>query len=595
MNDFTITCQVNKINSKCTSTIICDKLEEFQYVLKYDDSIGSQIHAAAEMPTIESPCICLHIEHKALGIAGVWSPGSGLRRNLTGDWISASQINLSHSAPVLCFFDYNGQNRLTIALSEVSRDILSIAGIHEETGELYIDLLLSLSSIADSHLLSCRVDCRSLPFHSAVQDISKWWDTLLPDAPMPVPESSRLPMYSTWYSYHQDMTHASLCKEYEQAVKMGMKAVIIDDGWQTTDNNRGYGFCGDWEPAVPKFPDFQAHIKQIHALGMKCLLWYSVPFIGEYSSIWPRFKDMLLGFNTTLHAGILDPRYAQVREYLISTYEKAVTDWDLDGLKLDFIDSFRQYPDSPAYQEGMDFQEIQDAVYCLMIGIFRRLKDIKPDLLIEFRQTYIGPQMRRFGNILRVSDCPLSGITNRVGIADLKLTSGTTAVHSDMLMWHTDETPENVAIQLINCIFSVLQISVKLDTLSVPQRKVLEHYLDFSIRHRDILQEGDFTPENPLMLYPVIRSQKDHTCITAVYDSERIATLPQDGCLSEYWILNGYPGSSLSLSFQEEGCYDVSVFDCMGTRVTQSTQTFSGICRVPVPAGGSILLQKQGS
>lgn len=30
-----------------------------------------------------------------------------------------------------------------------------------------------------------------------------------------------------------------------------------------------------------------------------------------------------------------------MREFLISTYEKALVQWDIDGFKLDFIDSFR--------------------------------------------------------------------------------------------------------------------------------------------------------------------------------------------------------------------------------------------------------------
>ena len=147
MHNFKVTCQVNKIDAHYTTSTPSDGITEIRYELRYDASVPSQIHTAASIPTIESPCICLHIEQKALGIAGCWNPNSGLRRNLTGDWISASQINLSHSAPVLCFFDYNGQNCFTIALSEVSRDITSVAGVHEETGELYIDLMLPLSDL----------------------------------------------------------------------------------------------------------------------------------------------------------------------------------------------------------------------------------------------------------------------------------------------------------------------------------------------------------------------------------------------------------------------------------------------------------------
>lgn len=37
---------------------------------------------------------------------------------------------------------------------------------------------------------------------------------------------------------------------------------------------------------------------------------------------------------------MLDPRYPEVREFLIGIYEKALLDWDLDGFKLDFVDEF---------------------------------------------------------------------------------------------------------------------------------------------------------------------------------------------------------------------------------------------------------------
>lgn len=614
MNKFTITHQVNKLNLYCTTHTTCTDLTEHHYELVHDESVCSQITTVPQMPVADIPCICLHITAPAIGFAGIWKPDSGFCKNLTGDWSLPQHVNLSHSAPVISFFDYSGQNCFTVAFSEANRDMSYVAGIHEETGEIHIDLVLTVPQTMDGCHFTCRVDCRNLPFHTSIKEVSQWWDTLLPDKPMPVPECARLPMYSTWYSYHQDMTDESLYNEYRQAAKMGMRTVIIDDGWQTTDNGRGYGFCGDWEPAALKFPDFRSHVEKIHALGMKCLIWYSVPFVGEYSGIWTRFKNMLLSFDATLHAGVLDPRYPEVREYLISTYENAVLQWNLDGLKLDFIDSFRSpeelrpetgctscsspvsdtslFSDTPLPCAKKDFQEVQDAVYCLMIGIYNRLKNIREDLLIEFRQTYIGPQMRRFGNIFRVGDCPLSGITNRVGITDLKLTSGDTAVHSDMLMWHEKETPENIAVQLINCIFATLQISVKINTLSPEQKKVLEHYLDFSIRYKEVLQQGDFVPQSPLASYPVISSRRKNVCILAVYDSNCIANLPQDGNIDEYWILNGCLSSSLVLSLEDESPYATSVQNCMGECVCQEESVFSGICTLPVPSGGAILLKK---
>lgn len=127
-------------------------------------------------------------------------------------------------------------------------------------------------------------------------------------------------------------------------------------------------------------------LRSIHSHHMKCLLWYSVPFIGRYSRIWNRFSEKLLHYDEELHCGTLDPRYPEVREYLVSVFEKGMKEWNLDGFKLDFIDSFRSYPDTPAYSDTMDYSEIQDAVYALMLEISRRLQKQNPSLLIEFRQ-----------------------------------------------------------------------------------------------------------------------------------------------------------------------------------------------------------------
>ena len=61
---------------------------------------------------------------------------------------------------------------------------------------------------------------------------------------------------------------------------MGMRCVIVDDGWQTIDNQRGYAFTGDWEVADSRFSDLPAHVDRTHSLGMAELLWISLPFVG---------------------------------------------------------------------------------------------------------------------------------------------------------------------------------------------------------------------------------------------------------------------------------------------------------------------------
>ncbi|MGL5749671.1 MAG: glycoside hydrolase family 36 protein [Paraclostridium sp.] len=286
------------------------------------------------------------------------------------------------------------------------------------------------------------MDENNVPYYRSLYEVQKWWEVECNIGHTDVFKDAKKPMYSLWYSYHQELKDELIEKECIAAKKLGFKTVIVDDGWQTDDTNRGYSFCGDWKIAKLKIKDMKAHVKAVHDIGMKYMLWYSIPYIGKNSNVWNEFKDKLITFSEGQSAGILDIRYKEVREYLKRIYINAVKEWNLDGLKLDFIDEFYMRSETPSANENMDYKCLQDALDCLLSETISELKKINPEILIEFRQRYIGPNIRKYGNILRVGDCPNSGISNSVGIVDLRLLSGDTAVHSDMVMWNKIEKSE---------------------------------------------------------------------------------------------------------------------------------------------------------
>lgn len=243
----------------------------------------------------------------------------------------------------------------------------------------------------------------------------------------------------------------------------------------------------------------------------------------------------------------------------------------------------------------MDYSEIPQAVHRLMIDIRCALTNIKQNLMIEFRQNYIGPQIRRYGNIFRVADCPLSGITNRVGITDLKLLSGSCAIHSDMLLWHEYEAPEDIAIQIINCIFATLQISVRLDSLNPRQRQVLEHYVSFSIKHRETLLKGNFTAKSPLGLYPALLSVAEETEICAVYEENYCIDFSDCYHVRELWILNGTHGRVHYVILPEKVPYSVIQRDCTGRIISEIPlkATDRQVLSLPSLPGGSLCFVRQ--
>lgn len=503
-------------------------------------------------------------------MCGWWYPGCEMNRAPKANWSEGFESMTSRLAPVFCCFNEKEESFLMIACSEVREKVQIRCGIIEETGEIHVEIQIPLDFLENTKEYETRllISERKERYEDALGRAVLWWENNGIAFPMQVPESARLPMYSTWYSFHQQMASDALAYECKLAKSLGMDTVIVDDGWQTDDISRGYAYCGDWKICENKFPDFREHVAYIHKLGMKYMLWLSVPFVGRNSEQWDIYKECLLRYEEPIKAGILDPRYPKVRRYIQGTCRQLVEKYDLDGLKLDFVDQFYQNVEScPSLKSEMDYYSVQDAVDHMMREISEDLLRLKPDIMIEFRQRYIGPSMRGYGNIFRVADCPGAWLYNRVGIIDLRLLGGSSAVHSDMIMWHPQATPQEIAVHLINSIWGTFQISVMLENLSSDKKAVLSFWLNFARNHVELLQKGKLTAYNPLQLYPVVETRKGVTWAAALYENQQVISVP-DGIV-EGWIM--YAGSSGEMYVKTSCEFHIELFDCMGQKVKQMT------------------------
>ncbi|WP_283749994.1 glycoside hydrolase family 36 protein [Bacillus cereus] len=554
------------------------------------------IHIGSEQP-IQFPKVNLVWHHPIVDIQSYWHPGSSRSKSFGVDWDGGFSSKATVLAPVGCFYNQEGRNRLAVAYSNAMDTVNFNLGVHEETGTMkaQITLFTEPSKVQSSYDGVIRVDMRDIPYYQAIQDISVWYEEMDGYGPSFVPETAKLPMYSTWYSFHQDISDDEIEKQCEIAKQLGCGAVIVDDGWQTEDDHRGYAYCGDWEVSPKRIVGMREHVERVHDLGMKYLLWYSVPFVGIYSKTWERFRSKILYFSDNLQAGVLDPRYPEVREYLISTYEKALKEWNLDGFKFDFIDLFdlnRAKGQAIQFDPERDYESVQEAVDRLFTDIMESLKLIKPSIMVEFRQRYIGPYMRKYGNIFRVGDCPNDAITNRVGIMDLRLLSGNTAVHSDMIMWSPEDTTENAALQLINVIFGVPQFSMRFEKLNKDHFEMAKFWLRFSKKYQDVLLNGDLKPTAPELLYPIVETVNDSTRLIAIYADVCIKTgtnIPE-----EFIIVNGTLNEEFILDLETD-LFNITIetYSCTGKLIRKhKTDLSKGLHRMETEKSGVLIFRK---
>ena len=181
---------------------------------------------------------------------------------------------------------------------------------------------------------------------------------------------------------------------------------------------------------------------------------------------------------------------------------------------------FRFRGADPAIAEnyaGRDILSLPLAVDTLLSDVMARLRKLKPEILIEFRQSYIGPAIRKYGNMFRAADCPADVLSNRVRTLDLRLLSGNTAVHSDMLEWNMSTPVESAALQILNILFSVPQISIRFADLPEDHRKMVRFWLDFARDNKDVLLKGELFPYHPELNYPLVIAKNDAKQVAAVY------------------------------------------------------------------------------
>lgn len=519
-------------------------------------------------------------------VADAGKIGVGYPQFLPPDWFSKTTSQLCCRVPVFSLVGADSGNRLTAAVSESVLPVGIQSGISEYSFQA--ECRIVFPAYSRPARVQIRLDLRKIPFSRALRETAAWWETMPECLPMPVPEAALEPLYSTWYSYHHEISPEAVEQEAELGLEYGIGTVIVDDGWQKICGAGSYPSAGEWVPS-DRFSNLKEHVRRVQAMGMRYLLWVALSFLGEDSPLFPSMKGKLLYFSGGLNTWVVDPRFPEVRAGLIKRCAGLVESFGLDGLKIDFLDRFPVPSDcvDPAIGEefaGRDCKSVDEAVAVLLDDLCCTLRAIRPDILIEFRQDYTAPAMRRFANLFRASDCPGDRISNRRRIINLRLLSGNTAVHSDMLGWCGQESAESAARQLWNVVFSVPQISVRLAALSPEHRRMLRSWLSFWKKNRELFLHGALTPLHPELNYPVVIVENGTSAAVVVY-SDRYAVKWIHG-KETFLIVNASAAEEVAIEVDGSG-YAAEVYDCYG-EFRERIHLHPGLQMVRIPCSGRL-------
>ncbi|MFJ4188624.1 glycoside hydrolase family 36 protein [Kitasatospora sp. NPDC089509] len=507
-----------------------------------------------------------------------WTPEPRGTGWLPAAWSAPRRTGLAAGAPIAALVGTGDAALCAFAAEQV--EVLAGAGVVEETGEF------RFWAQAEGRL-TVRIDTSGRHYARCLADLTAWWGE---GRTAVIPDAARRPAYSTWYSMHQGVSPERIETQAALGKDLGLDVIIVDDGWMTADRTRGYAHCGDWEPV--SLPDTAEHVKRVHDLGVQYLLWYALPFIGKDSAAFRQIGRYVLADAAHMGAIVADPRYPEVREFLTGRLARAVEEWGMDGLKVDFVDWFAraaERADAPQPGPEADCASVAEGVEKLLAAIRARITAAHPEAMVEHRQPYVSPGLWPYVTMIRATDCPLSPQENRQRTVDVRLAAGPVPVHADMLMWHPAEPPEQIACHLINVLFSVPQISVDLAAQDPGQREALAFWLGVFREHLDTLQLGELRPSRPDLGYPLVTALGAGTVAVARY-----AALPVDASAADWRTLlvanaNADPDVRLTGG---SGTAAVTVQDARGRIVRQDEIDLGRTDTVPVPRGGLLTLRR---
>jgi alpha-galactosidase len=536
---------------------------------------GALVVRLSAAAPVDATFVLLVPTHDAVAL---WTPGSGTDRgSLPPSWGAAHDVRPLDGIALGCLVGRDDTAQLTFGVRTDHETVRLRAGLVEENAQFMVACDMTIDATGTDIV----VNLRRTPFTHAVRALGETLGLHVP----PRGHRHEEPVLCTWYSLHQNVDAATLEAEGRLASELGFRTMLIDDGWQTDDDDRGYTSCGTWVVEPSKIPDPAGLVTRLREHGLATMWWIGTPFLGNRSAA--RADGMPVLYDEPgMGASVLDPRSRRVREHLRNRLLTLVRTTGAAGLKLDFLERWADTPSTPPPADAVT-ASVPDAALSLLHELITGIAGIVADPLVEFREPYIGPRALQHATMLRVGDCPMSPRRNRIGITDLRLITHGIAVHADPVMWAPADSPERVAQHLHHAMFGVPQVSVRLAEMRADHRDVLAHWLATWRRVRPVLLHGELDVSGVTDGYREITAAAGGEAVTVQYTP--VVSRPPDGAAT--WLLvNAHDADTVLVRCPPGTVADVDVTDCRGQPVSRSRISLGGLITLDVPPGGTAQL-----
>jgi alpha-galactosidase len=360
---------------------------------------------------------------------------------------------------------------------------------------------------------------------------------------------------------HRNIPLENITKELDSLRTFNFKSVLVDDGWQALvkmkiDTSYAY--------EENSFKTMNLFKQKCIEMGLPLYLWYSIPFMGGNPVVLKKFEGKYIRYRAPRQMYVLDPRYADVRKHLVSTYANFLTEWQFDGYWFDFLKGF--YPKEGAVideDKGRDFVSIQLAVDTLYADLEARLKSIKPGIFMGQKFPIVGPNLVSYQNFLT----GFVGVENaqvvREKMVNNRLLYGKFTPFMEVVAINPREKAEEVARKLQSVLFGNPYLSFYVTTLPKDSKQTIRFWLDYWKKNYKVIFEGTFEPLQVSRFYPVIKVENSQKTIYMMYEDYTF-NLPIV-LNSPLEVINSKVSETVHFLLNKPGVqYNYEIFNCKG-------------------------------
>ena len=367
---------------------------------------------------------------------------------------------------------------------------------------------------------------------------------------------------------------------------LDLELLVIDDGWF------GLGLdcdeklklnIGDWEEDPEKFPDLLRFSRELKTMGASPIIWCAPHAVGDLAKVRDaRKKHLIVDENgklvyTSNGFNALCLRNPEAREVMADICARLALEYDTDGAKYDLYNCI---PDVKCCNEEHehDTESMVVGLEKTMELIWKKVRAVKPDYIVELKQNYGGSKLATFGTMMRAGDTPYCPEGNFLRTAYIQ--SYTPYAANDYQTITNYDTMESAAKIIVKMLaVGIPTYSMDLAALDQEKKDLIRFLNNWYIEN--IVEKENFkrSAMDGMLSVWCANSEKENLYF-AINGAKEVTVEGKD-----FQLMNASMYQEIFLNTKEDATYQLKFYDYTGNLIKEEDDVnLKDVFRVAQPA-----------